>query len=257
MGSAILEAVHFVKKGLFFISTTITLHNISFQIEQRTILQHISGTFEAGKITTLVGPSGAGKTTLLKLCNGLLSPTAGSITINDKNIAHFFAPDLRKLVGMALQAAPMITGTVYDNLNLPKKLQGTSLSQQQALQYLSDVNLPHNLLQQQAHDLSGGQRQRVSIARTLVNNSAVLLLDEITSALDRHACRDIEQLIVRINKKYNTTIIWITHNLQQAMTIGHHTWMMQDGKLIERGNSALLRTSQHPLVRNFVDGDAQ
>ncbi|MEG0259698.1 MAG: phosphate ABC transporter ATP-binding protein [Lysinibacillus sp.] len=232
----------------------IHFQQVRFSVNDLLILNNITGSIPKGKITTLVGPSGAGKTTLLKMCNGLLSPTAGAIYIDDKLITSYEPTALRRHVGIALQAAPMIAGTVFDNLSLPRHLQGNKLSQQQAIQYLEDVGLDESFLQRQANELSGGQRQKVSIARTLINQSSILLLDEITSALDRHSVREIEELILKINEKYQVTIIWITHNLQQALTIGHFTWVMMDGELIETGESTLLHSPKNSRVTEFVQG---
>ena len=148
----------------------------------------------------------------------------------------------------------MIAGTVKENLALPRTLQGKTLSQQEAIQYLEDVGLDESFLHQSTNELSGGQRQKVSIARTLINQSSILLLDEITSALDRQSVKEIEKLIATINKKYNVTMIWITHNLQQALTIGHYTWVMMNGELIETGKSALLKAPTNPRVAEFVQG---
>lgn len=103
-------------------------------------------------------------------------------------------------------------------------------------------------------ELSGGQRQKLSIARTLVNKPQVLLLDEITSSLDRVSQQDIEKLILRINKKYNTTIIWITHNLQQALSLGDYTWVMIDGEVVETGESDLLTNPKNERVKQFIKG---
>lgn len=228
--------------------------NVSFAVQHKTILKNITGTFAKGKITTLVGPSGAGKTTLLKLCNGLLSPTAGTILFNNQPLAELEPTVVRKNIGIALQAAPMITGTVFDNLQLPKKLAGQQLSEQQAIERLTDVGLDASLLRQSADDLSGGQRQRVSIARTLINESQVLLLDEITSALDRTAAKEIEELIVKLNKKYGVTIIWITHNLQQAISLSDDVWVMIDGELVATGPPTILTTPSNSRVRQFIDG---
>lgn len=230
------------------------LQNVSFNVHNKNILQHISGRFPKGNITTLVGPSGAGKTTLLKLCNGLLSPTTGSISFNKQNIADMEPTTLRREVGMALQAAPMITGTVYDNLQLPRKLAGQQLTKDEASASLASVGLATDLLDQQADELSGGQRQRVSIARTLINKSSVLLLDEITSALDRIAVAEIEELIVELNKTYGVTIIWITHNLQQAISLSHEVWVMIDGELVQTGTPTILTTPTNERVRQFVEG---
>ncbi|WP_107926639.1 ABC transporter ATP-binding protein [Lysinibacillus parviboronicapiens] len=232
----------------------IHFQQVSFSVNNKAILKTITGSIPKGKITTLVGPSGAGKTTLLKMCNGLLTPTNGHIFIDDQPIATYEPTTLRRQVGIALQSAPMIAGTVFDNLALPRSLQGKALTQQEASQFLRDVGLDDSFLQRSITELSGGQRQKVSIARTLINHSSILLLDEITSALDRQSVQDIEALIVTLNKKYNVTMIWITHNLQQALTIGHYTWVMMDGELIETGQSSLLDAPNNPRVAEFVQG---
>lgn len=232
----------------------IHFQQINFSVNELMILKNITGSIPKGRITTLVGPSGAGKTTLLKMCNGLLSPTSGTIFIDNQPITSYEPTALRRNVGIALQSAPMIAGTVFDNLSLPRSLQGDKLTKPEAIQYLQDVGLDKSFLQRPASELSGGQRQKVSIARTLINKSSILLLDEITSALDRQSALDIEALILTLNKKYNVTIIWITHNLQQALTIGHFTWVMMDGELIETGESSLLNTPKNPRVAEFVRG---
>ncbi|ANU14900.1 YbbL ABC transporter ATP-binding protein [Planococcus halocryophilus Or1] len=235
----------------------IHFNHVDFSFGQNPILKGITGSFPEGKITTLVGPSGAGKTTLLKLCNGLLSAQSGEVYIKDRAIESYEPVELRRLVGIALQSAPMIAGSVYENLTLPLELQGASLSKDDALELLHDVGLEKELLERKVKDLSGGQRQKVSIARTLVNKPEVLLLDEITSSLDRTSLREIEELIVKINRKYHTTIIWITHNLQQALEIGDYTWVMMDGEVIETGESELLKDPVNDKVKRFVRGGAE
>ncbi|MFD1707643.1 phosphate ABC transporter ATP-binding protein [Siminovitchia sediminis] len=217
-------------------------------------MKDVTGSFPDGKITTLAGPSGAGKTTLLKLCNGLLSPAAGKIFVHDKPIHKVNPIDLRREVGIALQNAPMVKGSVYQNLSLPLELAGKQLSEQEAASFLEDVGLEDSFLHRDSKDLSGGQRQKVSIARTLVNSPRILLLDEITASLDQTSSREIEQLIVNINKRYHVTMIWITHNLEQARTIGHYTWVMMGGRVVETGESSLLESPKTEEVRRFVEG---
>ena len=229
-------------------------HDVDYSIDDIHILKNITGSFPKGKITTLVGPSGAGKTTLLKLCNGLLAPTSGEIYIHDKHITTYEPVKLRRHIGIALQSAPMIKGTVFQNLALPLELQGKQLNEQDAIETLEDVGLEKQYLHRKAEDLSGGQRQKVSIARTLMNRSEILLLDEITSALDKTSLYEIEELIVKINQKYKTTIIWITHNLDQAISIGNYTWVMMNGEVIETGESNLLKHPKNNQVKQFVQG---
>lgn len=239
--------IHVLKPAIHF-------QNISLTIDGNLIINNLTGSIPEGKITTFVGPSGAGKTTLLKMCNRLISPTSGSIFIHDKNIEHYNPIHLRQQVGIALQSAPMVRGTVYDNLNLPKKLQQQTLTIAEATSILNDVGLDKTFLEKEANELSGGQKQRVSIARTLVNKNKILLLDEITSALDIASVKEIEQLIVHINNKYAVTIVWITHNLKQAQSIGHYMWFLMDGQLIEGGESSLLEKSTNELIRGFYEG---
>ncbi|TWT02464.1 phosphate ABC transporter ATP-binding protein [Planomicrobium sp. CPCC 101079] len=232
------------------------LNQVSYIIDGNKILKRITGSFPEGKITTLVGPSGAGKTTLLKLCNGLLSPSSGELYVKGQPINSYEPTELRRLVGIALQSAPMVSGTVYDNLALPMELQSKKLSADAAKQLLHDVGLEEEFMHRKVSDLSGGQRQKVSIARTLVNRPDILLLDEITSSLDRTSLKEIEELIAAINRKYKTTIIWITHNLQQALEIGDFTWVMMEGEVIETGESELLKSPATDKVRHFVKGGA-
>lgn len=106
----------------------IHFQQVQFSVNDKMILKSITGSFPKGQITTLVGPSGAGKTTLLKLCNGLLSPTNGHILIDNEPISNYEPSALRRHVGIALQAAPMIAGTVKENLALPGHCRKKTLS---------------------------------------------------------------------------------------------------------------------------------
>ena len=205
----------------------------------------------------MVGPSGAGKTTLFRLCNGMKSPDSGEIFIKGKQIDKYHPVKLRQTVGIALQSATMISGNVEKNLALPLTLQGRQLPEENAKELLQVVGLDESFLSRNIKDLSGGQRQKLSIARTLVNRPDVLLLDEITSSLDRVSQQDIEKLIVRVNETYGTTIIWITHNLDQARTIGHYTWVMMDGEVIETGTSDLLDNPKDERVERFLKGEVE
>jgi putative ABC transport system ATP-binding protein len=116
------------------------------------------------------------------------------------------------------------------------------------------VGLPAELLSREAKELSGGQQQRLSLARTLVNEPSILLLDEVTSALDSISAQEVEELILRINKERSTTILWVTHNLEQAERVGDQTWLIMDGRLIEAAETKLFFT--HPksdMTKEFLD----
>lgn len=234
------------------IKQAIHFNNVSFEANNTTIIKQLTANIFKGKITTLIGPSGAGKTTLLKLCNGLISPTAGTILINGEDIKTIEPTLLRRRVGIALQAAPILKASVYENLALPRKLQQLELPIDEAKQFLKDVGLDEDFLMKEAAALSGGQKQRLSIARTLVNQSEILLLDEITSALDPKSVREIEELIVQLNEHFGITIIWITHNIEQARRLGHYTWLLKSGELIKAAETVALFQSANEDVQQFL-----
>lgn len=235
-------------------TSAIRFDNVCFEIDQMSILNNISGSFHTEKITTLVGPSGAGKSTLLKMCNGLLSPTSGKIFIEADPINLIEPTTLRKNIGIVLQNAPIIRGTVFENIALPLTLQQRKLTEKEAISFLEAVGLDHTFLYRKAEDLSGGQKQKISIARSLINKPKILLLDEITSALDPTSAHEIEQLILKINRVSRVTIIWITHNIEQAIRIGNYTWIMMEGQLLESGESSILSTSRNEQIQQFTKG---
>lgn len=231
---------------------TIAFADVSYRIEHTKILHRITGTFTKHKITALVGPSGSGKSTLLKMMNGLLSPTAGQVHLFGTNITTIEPTVLRRKVGIALQDAPMVRGTVYDNLALPRMLQQETLSEGEGKQFLHRVDLNEHFLHKDVADLSGGERQKVSIARTLVNGANVLLLDEITSALDRHSVTEIEQLIMTLQRKEQMTVVWITHDIEQAKKVAHDAWVLVDGRLAEQGSIEVLTEPKSEMARQFL-----
>ncbi|MBE0340416.1 phosphate ABC transporter ATP-binding protein [Paenibacillus sp. 28ISP30-2] len=222
--------------------------------QQRAVLNGITARVSPGKITTLVGPSGSGKSTLLSLCNLLLTPDEGEISVFGKPLSEWEIPELRRKVALVFQDAPMLQGTVLYNLQTVERLHGTVLHDPGDL--LERVGLTRDLLEQKAQELSGGQRQRLALARTLANRPDILLLDEITSALDPASVKEVEELLLQMNKEEGTTMIWITHHMEQARRVGHETWLMIDGKLVEQADTeTFFHAPQHNETRKFIAGE--
>ncbi|KAE8558781.1 ATP-binding cassette domain-containing protein [Paenibacillus polymyxa] len=222
--------------------------------QQRAVLNGITAKVPRGKITTLVGPSGSGKSTLLSLCNLLLTSDEGEVSVLGKLITEWEIPDLRRKVALVFQDAPMLQGTVLYNLQTVERLHGTVLEDPVGL--LERVGLTRDLLEQKAQELSGGQRQRLALARTLANRPDILLLDEITSALDPASVKEVEELLLQMNKEEGTTMIWITHHMEQARRVGHETWLMINGRLVEQADTeTFFNNPQHSETRKFVAGE--
>lgn len=224
-------------------------------VSHREILHNISGYFRENKITTFIGPSGAGKTTCLKHINGLLSPDSGDVFYRGENIASADIISLRKKAGMAFQSAPMLAGTVYDNLNLPLKIFNKELNHGRAVKLLEMVDLDKSFLQRKINKLSGGEKSRVSLARTFVSKPEVLLLDEITSSLDYTLVRDIERLVKKLQQEHNLTVVWITHDLAQAERVSDDIWFLNQGELLLQGPIDSLYSSSNTIIQQFLRGE--
>ena len=217
-------------------------------------LSDINGEVPEGKVLTLVGPSGSGKSTLLGLCNLFLTPDEGEVRVLGREIRDWQTPMLRKTVGLVFQTPTMFPGTVLENLSLASKIHGHPLSN--ARELLARVGLEPDLLNRAAQDLSGGQKQRVALARALANEPKVLLLDEITSALDPAAAKDVEELILGLRREQNTSVIWVTHHLEQARRVGDLTWLLVGGRLVESGaTEAFFENPQRDETRRFLRGE--
>lgn len=215
------------------------------------ILNNISGTIQQGSITMLIGPSGSGKSTLLSLCNLLLTADEGEVWVQGKPVQDWQINQLRRTVGMVFQDSPMLPGTVRDNILTASRLHQIPVDD--PAQWLKRVGLSADLLERQASELSGGQKQRVALVRTLANQPDIVLLDEITSALDPSSVQHIEQLLVQLNREKGTTLIWVTHHLEQVRRMAQQIWYLEQGQLVETGNAdTMLSQPQTETARQFI-----
>lgn len=228
--------------------------HVSKSFAGNPVLDDLSGEIPHGKIVTIVGPSGAGKSTLLSLCNLLVTPDTGEVHVNSKEVRTWNIGELRRYVGLVFQAPTMFPGTVEDNLMIGPKLRHCTI--QRPEHYLQNVGLPLSLLNSEAESLSGGQKQRVALARVLVNDPKVLLLDEVTSALDPLAAKEVEDWILKVQRQNQMTVVWVTHNLQQAKRVGDMTWLLASGKIIESLETDRFFTDpKEEMTRQFLAGD--
>jgi len=208
----------------------LVVEDLSLTRGGRRVLHGISATFERNKVSTVVGPSGSGKTSLLRCLNRLEDPDEGSVRLDGTDIRTMEPTALRRRVGMIFQVPLLFPGDVRSNLAYG--LDGPSKTQM--VDSLEASGLSESFLERDAQALSVGQAQRACIARALVRDPEVLLMDEPTSSLDKDAAARIESLIGRLVAD-GLTIVLVTHDLEQAKRIGSRALLLVDGRVAATG----------------------
>ena len=209
-------------------------------------LHDVTLTIPASGITVLAGPSGAGKSTLLRLCNRLEVPSRGSIHFRDQDLASYDPLELRRQVGMVFQKPVLFGGTVRDNL---AEADGDGRLEDA----LDRAALAGSFLDRPAGELSGGEAQRVCLARALMADPAVLLMDEPTSSLDGGAVSKLEEL-ARGLAEGGTPIVWVTHDLAQLRRLADHVAVLLSGTVRFTGSVEELSSGGDPDLRRFLEG---
>ena len=188
------------------------LENVGFQADGVTILNEINFQLRAGEFKLITGPSGCGKSTLLKIIASLLSPTAGSIFFAGKNINDLTPETYRQQVSYCAQTPALFGDSVYDNLVFPWQIRHQQPDPNALVADLLRFGLAENTLEKSINELSGGEKQRVSLIRNLQFLPQVLLLDEITSALDESNKKNVNEIIHRYASEKNIAVLWVTHD---------------------------------------------
>ena len=208
------------------------LFNISYNVKDKSIISDVSLSVNQGDYITIVGPSGSGKSTLLKLCSDLISPTSGTITYNDRPLTAIDPKSYRREVGYCFQRPYLFTKTVRRNILFPYDIRGLKPDMSR-IEYLFDLlHMPLNYMERRNDELSGGEMQRICLIRSLIFEPKVLLLDEVTSALDATNTSIVENVIDELHKK-GITIISITHNEEQSLRIANRRITIVDGQLVK------------------------
>jgi putative ABC transport system ATP-binding protein len=219
------------------------------------VLKGIDLSIEPEEICTLLGPSGSGKSTLLRLINRLEETSSGSILLDGIDIRELEVLNLRQRVSLVFQVPVMFEGDVKDNLLFGMKVKNASKAVELE-RCLELVGLESSFLKRDSAELSIGEKQRVSLARTLIHNPEVLLLDEPTSALDPTSTLQIEKLIKDLTRELKLTVVFVTHNLSQALRLGHRCAVIINGEKIEEGVAeVVLINPENLLTRKFIKGE--
>lgn len=194
----------------------LAVRDVSYSLAGKTLLAPVSFTLQQHEFVWLTGPSGSGKTTLLKIIASLLSPDSGSVALRGEEIGTLSPERWRQQVSYCFQTPQLFGATVYDNLAFPWQLRQQQPEKRALQQSLAQLDLAPEMLEQPIAGLSGGERQRVALLRHLQFPPAVLLLDEVTSALDTENKARVKQLIQQTMAQHAMSVLWISHDGQET-----------------------------------------
>ena len=210
----------------------LSIKQLGFKVDDNTILSEISFSMNKGELMTISGPSGSGKSTLLKLISNTQKKKTGDIFFNEKKLEDYVPTEYRKEVSYLFQNPVLFGETVKDNLVFPYEIRQKEFDQTRAISLLKDVQLSEEFLDKRIDSLSGGEKQRVAFVRNLLFPPQILLLDEVTSALDEENSRIIREMIYRLNKDEHLTVLWITHNKEEFLSSKRRLFI-EDGLIKE------------------------
>jgi len=238
---------------------TIAFREVEYCIPTRTqapILSHISLEIGKGEMLILLGRSGSGKTTLLRLINGTLRATFGEISVNGCSVGEFDPIRLRRGIGYVMQDGGLFPHyTVAQNVGLVPWLEGWEPARIEARveEMMRLVGLePPEFAARKPRQLSGGQRQRVGVARALAADPPILLMDEPFGALDPVTRAELQREFAELRERLAKTIVFVTHDLREAMRLGSRIVLLAAGKIVADAPSAEFLRVDHPEVRAFA-----
>jgi osmoprotectant transport system ATP-binding protein len=239
----------------------IEFQNVSYHVNGVQVLTDLNLHVARGETLVLLGRSGSGKTTTLKLVNRLVSPSSGKILVHATPQDEIDVIKLRRGIGYVIQEVGLFPHfNVARNIGLLPKIEGWSEDRIRARvnEMLHLVGLPEDLAPRYPHQLSGGQRQRVGVARALAADPAILLMDEPFGALDPLTRDDVQREFLLLQQRLQKTVVFVTHDLREALRLGSRIALMEAGKLVTILSPAEFVKSSDPwasaYVRAFGDG---
>ncbi|MDO5661810.1 MAG: ATP-binding cassette domain-containing protein [Brachybacterium sp.] len=225
-----------------------------------TAVDEFSCTVESHSCTVLVGTSGSGKTTLMRMVNRMVDPSSGRVLIDDQDVAEVDPVKLRRSIGYVMQASGLLPHrSVLDNVTTVPVLNGVSRrdARGRAGELLEMVGLDQKLGGRYPSQLSGGQQQRVGVARALASDPNILLMDEPFGAVDPIVRADLQQELVRLQAELDKTILFVTHDIDEAFLLGDQVIILKTGGAVaQRGTPAeILAAPADDFVESFVGAE--
>jgi osmoprotectant transport system ATP-binding protein len=238
----------------------IKIDNVTKKYGSVTAVQDVSLNIQGGELLILLGPSGCGKTTLLRMINRLVEIDKGKILINEQDIQDFDPVLLRKNIGYVIQQIGLFPHmTVKENIGLVPKLEGWSEKQVtgKVRELLDMVSLPPDeFLNRRPKQLSGGQQQRIGLARAMVMDSPLLLMDEPFGALDPILRKQLQEEFISLKEKLQRTIIFVTHDIEEAFRLGDRIAILKEGQLVQFATkNELLVNPANDFISDIVESE--
>lgn len=235
----------------------IEFRNVTKRYGSKTILHDLSFTIKTGEFVVLIGPSGCGKTTTLRTINRLIEPKAGTVFLDGKDVTKQNAVQLRRQIGYVIQQIGLFPNmTVSQNISVVPKLLGYSKEECDSIvrDLLSLVDMPY---EENAHkypsELSGGQQQRIGVLRALAASPPIVLMDEPFGALDPVTRDSLQEEIKRIQKKLKKTIVFVTHDMDEALRLADTIIFMDKGKILQMASpEEMLQHPASPAIKSFM-----
>jgi osmoprotectant transport system ATP-binding protein len=233
----------------------IRFENIVKSYGEKTVLKNLNISINKGEFITLIGSSGCGKTTILKLINGLIKPDSGKVWIDNRDLSMLNLIEMRRNIGYVIQNVGLFPHfTIGDNISYVLKLKKVDkVNARQRVEVLINlVGLDKSYLQKYPWQLSGGQKQRVGVARALAADPEIILMDEPFGAVDELTRRSLQDEIQNIHRKLGKTIVFVTHDIEEAIKLGNRIVLLNEGEIEQLGTKKeLIFSPKNDFVRNF------
>lgn len=215
----------------------IRMEHVTKSFGDHIVLEDFSIAIPKGEFLTVIGRSGCGKTTMLKMINGLNRPEKGNVYIDGKDVSEENIIELRRKIGYVIQNKGFFPHmTVEKNITYVPVISGKKdkkLNRELACRLIETVGLDQSMLSRYPSELSGGQQQRVGIARALAADAKIMLMDEPFGALDEITKQTMQDEILKLHRKLGITIVFITHDIREAMKLGDRVLVMDAGKIVQ------------------------
>ena len=225
----------------------ISILNLSLSFDDRTVLKDLSFDILKGESLVILGGSGSGKSVLTKTIIGLLAPDSGSVKINSKSKNKF---------GVLFQNSALFDYvTVWENISFNYKKRfniSKKEAKQLAIEKLNDVGLEENIADMFPIELSGGMKKRVALARAIAHNPEIIILDEPTSGVDPIMSDIVNEILVKLSRDLNPTIITITHDIHIAFKIADKIAVLYEGEIISHGTVQEIQNTNNEYIKKFI-----